>query len=229
MFRAFDTSVELLKATWECDEQKVAELLEDAHNQVESKSYHDEKALSFSVQLAYYAAQKYYTTILELASGKGYADLAYLPSPKYPEGAVNETYAVPEGVETIDEREFVSSVLLKTIIVPQSVKTIENEAFRDCSSLTEVVLSEGLNKIDSAAFENCPSLTEIVVPASVVEIGDAAFSGCSSLTKIFLPKSVNAIGYDVFKACPLLTIRAPKGSYAEQYAKENNIPFEPID
>ncbi|MBR2258964.1 MAG: AAA family ATPase [Blautia sp.] len=83
-FQAFDLSMELLKATWAMKEDKVAELVENAHNQVESKTYNDEKALSFCVQLAYYAAQKYYTTILELATGKGYADIAYLPSPKYP-------------------------------------------------------------------------------------------------------------------------------------------------
>ena len=84
-FRAFDASVELLKATWAGDSDSVAELIEEAHNQVESKSYNDEKALSFTVQRAYYAAQKYYTTILELATGKGYADIVYLPSPKHPD------------------------------------------------------------------------------------------------------------------------------------------------
>ncbi len=35
--------------------------------------------------MAYYAAQKYYTTIQELDTGMGYADIVYLPSPKYPD------------------------------------------------------------------------------------------------------------------------------------------------
>ncbi len=35
--------------------------------------------------MAYYAAQKYYTTVQELDTGKGYADIVYLPSPKYPD------------------------------------------------------------------------------------------------------------------------------------------------
>ena len=42
-------------------------------------------ALSYAVQYAYYAAQNYYTTILEMDTGKGYADIVYLPSPKYPD------------------------------------------------------------------------------------------------------------------------------------------------
>lgn len=63
----------------------MAQLLEDAHNRAGNKTYNDEAALSYAIQLAYYAAQKYYTTILELDSGKGYADIAFLPSPKYPD------------------------------------------------------------------------------------------------------------------------------------------------
>ena len=82
-FKAYETSEALLKATWNQEEDKVAELLENAHNKAGNKTYHDEAALSYAVQLAYYAAQKYYTTILELDSGKGYVDLAYLPAPRY--------------------------------------------------------------------------------------------------------------------------------------------------
>ena len=62
--------------------------MEEAHNQAGNKTYNDEAALSYAIQLAYYAAQKYYTTILELDSGKGYADIVYIPSPKYPEKPV---------------------------------------------------------------------------------------------------------------------------------------------
>ena len=84
-FRSFEASRRLLEATWNGDEAKVAELIEDAHNQAGNKTYNDEAALSYGIQLAYYAAEKYYTTILELDTGKGYADVVYLPSPRYPE------------------------------------------------------------------------------------------------------------------------------------------------
>lgn len=49
-----------------------------------NKTYNSEAALSYAIQMAYNAAQKYYTTIQELDSGKGYADLVYLPSPEEP-------------------------------------------------------------------------------------------------------------------------------------------------
>ena len=87
-FTSFKKSQELLKAVWGLDEEKVAELLEWFHDTAENKTYHSEAALSYAVQMAFYSAQKYYTTIQELDSGKGYVDLAYLPSHKHPDKPV---------------------------------------------------------------------------------------------------------------------------------------------
>ena len=82
-FRSLEISQELLQATWEKDADRVAELIEKAHNLAGNKTYNDEAALSYAIQYAYYAAERYYTTILELDSGKGYADIMFLPSPKF--------------------------------------------------------------------------------------------------------------------------------------------------
>ncbi|MBR6223072.1 MAG: AAA family ATPase [Lachnospiraceae bacterium] len=84
-FESFKKSQKLLNATWNLEEEKVAEILEWFHDGAENKTYNSEAALSYAIQMSYYAAQKYYTTIQELDSGKGYVDLAYLPSPKYPD------------------------------------------------------------------------------------------------------------------------------------------------
>ena len=85
IFEAFHASQKLLEATWDQDADKVASGLEAFHDKTENKTYNSEAALSYAIQMAYYCAQKYYTTILELDSGKGYADVVYLPSPRYPE------------------------------------------------------------------------------------------------------------------------------------------------
>ena len=82
-FRSLEISQELLQATWEKDADRVAELIEKAHDLAGNKTYNDEAALSYAIQYAYYAAERYYTTILELDSGKGYADIVFLPSPKF--------------------------------------------------------------------------------------------------------------------------------------------------
>lgn len=83
--RAYERSKELVRATWDRDATRVAELLEEAHDSAANRTYNDEAALSYAVRLAYYAAQRYYTTVVELDSGKGYADVCYLPSPRHPE------------------------------------------------------------------------------------------------------------------------------------------------
>ena len=85
IFAVFRQSQELLKATWEADVERCAGLLEWFHDQVENKTYNSEAALSYAIQLAYYAAQKYYTVIPEFDSGKGYADVVYLPATKHPD------------------------------------------------------------------------------------------------------------------------------------------------
>lgn len=85
IFKSFERSRELLRATWNKEADRVAELLEEAHDQAGNMTYNDETALNYAVQLAYYAAQKYYTKVIELDSGKGYVDLAYIPAPKYPD------------------------------------------------------------------------------------------------------------------------------------------------
>lgn len=84
-FKSFKKSQELLKATWNMDEEKVAMILEWFHDEAENKTYNSEAALSYAIQMAYYAGQKYYTKVQELDSGKGYVDLVYLPSPKNPD------------------------------------------------------------------------------------------------------------------------------------------------
>ena len=63
------------------------------------------------------------------------------------------------------------------------------------------------------------------LPETIKEIGKTAFADCTSVTSIRIPASVVQIQSGTFNDCKNLTIHAPIGSYAEQYAKENNILF----
>ncbi len=84
-FESLTVSQEILKATWNKDVEKVAELVEKLHDKADNKTYNNEAALSYAICLAYLAAEKYYTVIPEADTGKGYADIVYIPSPKYPD------------------------------------------------------------------------------------------------------------------------------------------------
>jgi len=76
---ALSVSENLLNATWRCDGQTVARIVEDAHNETPVIKYNDENSLSCVVSLAYYNARQYYNIIREMPAGKGFADLVFLP------------------------------------------------------------------------------------------------------------------------------------------------------
>ena len=45
--------------------------------------YNDENALSYTISLALYAARNFYTIHREMAGGKGFADLVFIPRRRY--------------------------------------------------------------------------------------------------------------------------------------------------
>lgn len=78
--RLVQASAELLNATLAGDSEKVAQLIEAAHeNYTSVLRYNDENALACVITLAYYAAQDDYVIHRELATGKGFADIALIP------------------------------------------------------------------------------------------------------------------------------------------------------
>lgn len=80
VINAIEHSQELLQATWNMEEEKVAEILDEAHQAHTSiLTYNDENSLSCVIALAYYAAQNEYVKVRELPSGKGFADIVFIP------------------------------------------------------------------------------------------------------------------------------------------------------
>ena len=65
----------------------------------------------------------------------------------------------------------------------------------------------------------------LTIPDSVTAIGEEAFADCGKLKVLVIPGSVTRIEDNAFDCCEDLTIHAPEGSYAQSFAKENNIPF----
>lgn len=77
---ALRNSEELLEATWNYDEEKVATMIEKSHQDYASiLEYNDENSLALAIQMSYYTARNYYVVVREFPSGKGFADLAFIP------------------------------------------------------------------------------------------------------------------------------------------------------
>lgn len=71
---------ELLDVTIEGREDRVAELIELAHETYTSVlKYNDENSLSCVLTMAYFTAPAYYNIIRECPAGKGYADFVFMP------------------------------------------------------------------------------------------------------------------------------------------------------
>lgn len=136
---------------------------------------------------------------------------------------------IPNEVEEIGVSAFYKCDSLTSVIMPQSLKDINAYAFEECSSLTDIMIPNGVEVISEGTFRKCSSLTDITIPEGVKKIYSGAFVGCSSLKKITLPSSVTEIDARAFPASKKLTISAPAGSYAEEYARSKGIKFVPDD
>ena len=81
MVQSLDRFRELLERTWALDGNAVTEGMSVIHSETSSiLKYNHESSLTSALLMAYYSAKLYYVNpIMELPSGKGFADVVYLP------------------------------------------------------------------------------------------------------------------------------------------------------
>lgn len=104
------------------------------------------------------------------------------------------------------------------IIVPQQIGK------KAVTVLDDEVFSVFASGVTDAQVAHRRTIRQVVVPEGITQIGSMAFAGCKGITSIILPSSLTFIHKNVFfPANAVLSV--PAGSYAEIYAKENNIPF----
>lgn len=138
---------------------------------------------------------------------------------------------IPASVESIGESAFASCLDLKTLTFSgAALRLIGSYAFYNCASLTSVVLPNSVRAIGEKAFARCNELKELVLPEGqgLKTLGAEAFTECSSLESLTLPQSLVLIGDDAFSDCPVKLV-VYKDSYAEKWAKENNVEYEVIE
>jgi len=94
----------------------VAKTIQKVHEKNTSiLKYNDENSLSCVLSLALYTANNYYTIIRELSTGKGYADLAFIPRKKFadkPAMVVELKWdqAANSAISQIKEKHYVSAL-----------------------------------------------------------------------------------------------------------------------
>ena len=132
---------------------------------------------------------------------------------------------IPYGVTYIGQAAFEDCTNLKNIKIPASVTAIKDFTFYECSSLETVTIPSGVMHIGVSAFSKCSNLEKVTIPSGVEKLAAKAFSGCERLETIRIPSSVLKIGSNAFEDCNKVTVYGEAGSYAEEYAEKNQIPF----
>ena len=81
--KIIQSSKDLLIQTWKRNEEAVAKALDISHIHVTSnRSYNNEDALQSAIYLAYIYALNRYTVVREMNTGKGFADVVFIPVKK---------------------------------------------------------------------------------------------------------------------------------------------------
>jgi len=156
---------------------------------------------------------------------------------------------IPNSVTSLSDGVLKSCYSLTGVVIPDSVTSIGRWAFTS-SGLTGVTIPDSVTSIGYAAFSFCKNLTSVTISNSVTALGESTFAS-SGLTSVTIPDSVTSVGMHVFGNCrDLLSVTIPasvtdisaanffveyrrsaviltveEGSYAEQYAKKEGIPY----
>lgn len=121
-----------------------------------------------------------------------------------------EELVISSTVAQIDHFAFQRCEKLKKLTIPGSVKVLGQNLFDGCTSIETVKIEEGVRELSYGMFYNCSNLKDIYIPGTVEKIDN---------------KALNRAGWYGIYPFLEVTIHAPAGSYAEQYAKENEIKF----
>ena len=153
-------------------------------------------------------------------------DCMLLESIEVSEG--NEEYSSLDGVLFDKDKKllvrFPRNHQTTSYCVPQSVTGICHYAFQCCENIEKISIPNSIKEIGIGVFYGCKKLREINISNRVAKIEKNTFFGCENLERIYIPNSVTEFDSEIFTDCDKLTIYCHKGSAAEKYAKENNIP-----
>ncbi len=158
-----------------------------------------------------------------------------------------ESFTIPDGTEIIGNYAFQAAGHTAVVVIPASVVSIGPYSFAYATSLKEILVSPDnpvYQSVDGVLFDasadtliRYPGASEnssYSVPEGTKTIWPMAFFGCSDLKEVVIPDSVSEIGEDLFGISILnnmndqktdLIVTVTKGSYAEEYCRENHIPY----
>lgn len=132
-------------------------------------------------------------------------------------------------IEKIGMYAFHNCSSLESVLVPNSITYVDVGAFRDSGALENATFFGNDNVVPVECFYNCSSLKNVRLSASLKSIQSRAFAGCSSLEYVEISDTVTYIASNAFDGADNVTLGVFYGSYAHQYAVDNEIDYYLID
>ena len=134
-----------------------------------------------------------------------------------------------EGLTSIGNKAFNLCVNLEKISFPDSLQGVGEYAFAECEKLSDIAFGAGITMIPNYCFYKDSAITTVILPQQMTTIGKYAFGNCVKLKEITIKRKVNKIDSTAFSYPSKMKICGVKNTYAENFAKENDIVFEAIN
>ena len=136
---------------------------------------------------------------------------------------------LPDSLTEIADYGFLGCSSLEEIAIPGAVTRIGTSAFYE-SGIHQVSFTgeSSLISIADYAFRGCTALTTFDIPEGTTSVGYSAFNNCSNLEMLIVPDSVTSMESDSVEKTDKLVMYVNPDSYAEQFAIDNEIPYEYI-
>jgi len=122
---------------------------------------------------------------------------------------------------------------IRSIFVGKNITSLGHYALADIYYTKSVTFEEGskLDYIGAGTFLSCYGITEIVIPDSVQTIVQNAFKMAKNLEDVYLPYNIKYLNKLTFvnnqnEVMEKIKLHVYEGTYAEEYAKQYNIPYE---
>lgn len=143
----------------------------------------------------------------------------------------NCEYYVRDGEITVTNYDYGkdwTSIIIPKKIDGYPVKTVDG--FENHQKLTEVVIPEGVSSLKSPSFQQCSNLKKLVIPNSVIDIGGRNPGYLTDGYKLhyYVDTVVREWYSPIMGGCPRLAIYGNIGSFAEEFANKEGIPFKPL-
>lgn len=109
-------------------------------------------------------------------------------------------------------------------VTPSEVKKLDAYAFYHMQNVKNIKIDGQITEIPTYSLSHMGSVENVVLSNQVTKLSEKSVVGNDNLKQLLIPDTVNSIEKNAITKCNNLKILTSKGSGADLYGKEKNIP-----